>query len=116
MAAEQEPWCSIKVSAAELIEHANKTADGSGEEYVLLYAGSYRCRESLQKEKWEKLGPGRDSEGKYNPALPPRGISFGKPPIGLRNHDCKLDSHRDPDNSGLCIHCAVRLAEDENDG
>jgi len=40
---------------------------------------------------------------------PPRGVSEGIPPIGLRNWNCEVDGHADPDNSGLCIHCSTEL-------
>jgi hypothetical protein len=44
-----------------------------------------------------------------NPDLPPRGVSGGIPPKGLRNWICEVDGHEDPDNSGLCIHCSCEL-------
>ncbi len=57
----------------------------------------------------ETFGPGMDETGKINPALPARGVSYGKPPPGARNWSCDIDGHSDPDNSGLCIHCQVVL-------
>lgn len=62
------------------------------------------------------FGPGCDVTGMINYDLPPRGVSFGRP-LGpnIRNYDCRIDSHEDPDNSGLCIHCSVVLCpEDES--
>jgi hypothetical protein len=53
----------------------------------------------------DEYGPGCDETGRVNRALPPRGDSYGKPPVGLRNWDCRIDGHEDPDHSGLCIHC-----------
>ena len=53
----------------------------------------------------KKYGPGVDETGKVNHKLSARGVSFGKPPKGLRNWDCRIDGHEDPDNTGLCIHC-----------
>ena len=46
---------------------------------------------------------------KHQKSLPPRGVSKGKPPKGLRNWNCKKDGHSDADNSGLCIHCSKIL-------
>lgn len=63
-----------------------------------------------------EYGPGMDETGRVNYDFPPRGVAYGKPSPGLRNHDCRVDGHRDPDNSGLCIHCSVSLGgEDEDD-
>lgn len=53
--------------------------------------------------------PGLASNGDINYNLPPRGVSMGKPPEGLRNWDCSYDGHEDPDNSGMCIHCGAVL-------
>lgn len=39
----------------------------------------------------------------------PRGVGFGTPPEGLRNHVCLIDGHEDPDRSGACLHCRVLL-------
>lgn len=47
-----------------------------------------------------------------NPDYPPRGVSSGIPPKGLRNWICEVDGHEDPDNSGVCIHCDVVFGED----
>lgn len=44
-----------------------------------------------------------------NPDLPPRGVSGGNPPDGLRNWICAVDGHCDPDNTGGCIHCGADL-------
>jgi hypothetical protein len=46
-----------------------------------------------------------------DPDLPPRGVSRGTPPPGLRNWVCEVDGHSDPDNSGLCIHCGQERPE-----
>lgn len=48
-----------------------------------------------------------DHTGKVNYKLPRRGMSGGRPPKGLRNWDCRVDGHEDPDNSGACIHCGM---------
>lgn len=58
------------------------------------------------------FGPGADETGRVNYALPPRGVAGGRPPRGLRNWDCRQDGHEDPDNSGLCIHCAHAIGEE----
>ncbi len=59
--------------------------------------------------KKAEYGPGCDETGQVNYNLHPRGTSWGKPPPGLRNFDCLVDGHRDPDNSGFCIHCRANL-------
>jgi len=58
-----------------------------------------------QESQTIEFGPGCDETGKVNYDLPPRGVSYGRPPKGLRNHDCKVDGHEDPDWSGSCIQC-----------
>lgn len=60
-------------------------------------------------------GPGMNHLGVIDYSLPPRGVSAGQPPNGLRNWDCRHDSHADPDNSGLCIHCGENLDDLENE-
>jgi hypothetical protein len=50
-----------------------------------------------------------------DPDLAPRGVYPGVAPTGLRNWVCEVDGHADPDNSGLCIHCAVNLYPDDGD-
>ncbi len=82
-----------------------KLAPGDAE--VLRIASS---PENQEERKF--YGPGCDETGQINYDLPPRGINAGKPPPGLRNHDCREDGHRDPDNSGLCIHCSADLVEE----
>lgn len=69
------------------------------------------------KEKTTTYGPGCDETGKINYNLPPRGVSFGRPlGTNLRNWDCRVDGHSDPDNSGLCIHCSISLfPKDDSD-
>ena len=59
----------------------------------------YELTDTERKEVILKAG--------QDPELPPRGISYGEPPKGLRNWICKADGHEDPDNSGLCIHCSA---------
>lgn len=44
-----------------------------------------------------------------DPDLPPRGVSHGDPPPGLRNWVCEVDGHEDPDLVGSCIHCGTDL-------
>jgi hypothetical protein len=51
-----------------------------------------------------------------DPGLPPRGVSDGIPPPGLRNWVCAADGHSDPDNTGFCIHCSATLYEDDDEG
>ncbi len=45
----------------------------------------------------------------YSPNCPPRGVSGGVAPEGLRNWECHWDGHSDPDNTGMCIHCGNDL-------
>jgi hypothetical protein len=61
----------------------------------------------------KRFGPGCDETGEVNHGLPRRGVSGGKPPPGLRNHDCAVDHHADPDNSGQCIYCGAVLDEED---
>ncbi|QFU87865.1 hypothetical protein [Amycolatopsis sp. YIM 10] len=65
--------------------------------------------ELTRAERWDII-----LEHGQNPALPPRGVSRGEPPPGLRNWVCAADGHADPDNSGLCIHCGTVLDDDED--
>ena len=60
-------------------------------------------------------GPGCDANGDYNISLPRRGVNGGKPPPGVRNRDCVIDGHEDPDWSGMCIHCSVDLTDHEDE-
>lgn len=78
----------------------------SGDAEVLRIATS---PEAQTERKF--YGPGCDDTGTVNYDLPARGIDAGKPPPGLRNWDCRVDWHSDPDNSGLCIYCAQDLSE-----
>ena len=62
--------------------------------------------------KTTRYGPGMDHTGTVNYALPPRGVAFGKPDPGMRNHDCRIDGHSFDD--GLCIYCYARIDDDED--
>lgn len=52
-------------------------------------------------------GPGMDYTGTVNYSLPPRGVAFGKPDPGMRNHDCWVDGHSF--DGGLCIYCYANI-------
>ena len=49
-----------------------------------------------------EFDPRCDETGKVNYDLPPRGVSYGKPPQGLRNWNCRVDGDEDPDWTGSC--------------